>query len=658
MRQKKVVAGVTVALYAILAFLAIMVTDFHDRSWPQRLGVQSQVSLGFSGSTIDPDLVVEYVSHLSKAHRLDMYKVAPDLNDTGAAVYVSMDSRDRAEVHWFGDQRPAMVLDVERLASSSGDGTYLVRDTTDLPAAVTALRAAGVSVERRDASVLDTIAHLGVQAGVAAPLLAVCLLVAAMTVFWLAVRARSRALRVLAGAAPWRIQAQDVGAFVAVLAISAIGVTLMSSLAVGLLRGWVYVPTFVTALAAFNVVTVAASVAVVVAMSSVAWPNADLFARRTPAVASLRWPARAVQAVTLLALIAFTAPAWAAAQDAGQRARQLAAWNELSDQVALTFGMREEYFDRIADPVSVLVAGAESEGQAALSYTITAERWQGDFGPYSAISIVNPAWVELVEGSLGAGALVPADQRVAGPILRRELGPSLEIWGADSRRGQAAVLAALVAYRPAPGVTFPVVDGGARGRLSFLDDVLVVLAPTIGTVFDPDNTTSLASTGNIILTGVDATTRRLDAAGLDAAGLARRGVEGTLRPLYMAEDGILQAQYATYVARLLSISLATMAVAFVVASAVNATISAILNGRRDFPLRLTGVTAEAVVRARALTDVAGGVVIALGVIAIRARSLEALGVTLAATAFGLAAVYISHAVAVGAVFTRVSQRRM
>lgn len=647
-----------VALYALLAFLAVVVTDFHDRSWPQRLGAQSQITLGFSGSAVDSVNALDFVSDLSREHALDLYKVAPDLNDTGAAVYVSMEGRDLRDVSWFGDQRPARVLGVERLANSSADGSYLVRDSTDLAAATVALRAARVSVERSDPSVVDTITHLGVQAGFAAPLLAVCLLVAAMTVFWLAVRARSRALRVLAGAAPWRIQAQDVGTFLAVLATCATGVALSSCLAVGLLRGWVYVPTFAAALLAFTTVTVAACVAVVVLTSSVAWPSVDLFARRIPAVANLRWPARVVQAVTLLALIAFTAPAWAAVQTAGQTARQLDTWNELSDQVALSFGMREEYFDRIAEPVSTLVASAESDGQAALSYTITAEQWQGDFGPYSAISIVDPAWLTLVQGSTGTHALVPAEEQVTEPILRRELGPSLEIWGADNPQDQQPTLAQLEAYRPAAGVAFPVADGGARGQLRFLDDVLIVVTPTIGTVFDPDNTTSLASTGNIVLTGVDATTRRLEASGLDATGLARLGVEGTLRPVYMAEDGILQAQYATYVARLLTVSLAFLAVAFVVASAVNATITAILNARRDFPLRLAGATGESVIRPRALRDVAIGIVIALGVIAVHARTPDAFGATVAATGLGLAALYASHAVAAGAVFTRVSQRRM
>jgi hypothetical protein len=188
--------------------------------------------------------------------------------------------------------------------------------------------------------------------------------------------------------------------------------------------------------------------------------------------------------------------------------------------------------------------------------------------------------------------------------------------------------------------------------------VLIVQIPSVGDLFDGPNTVSLASTGNIVMTGADATQARLAAAGLDDHGLAAEGIEGAMRPVYMAEQGILEAQYATYLSRLLQVSLGALCLAFLVAAGVNAMVAGILHARRDFPLRLGGATGESVVRPRALRDVLVGATAALVVLLVALRNPETLAATALAALAGLAAVYASHIVAASAVFTRVTHRKL
>lgn len=165
------------------------------------------------------------------------------------------------------------------------------------------------------------------------------------------------------------LEVQDIGGYLLYLVGSAVLVGLLRCGLVGLSRGWLHVPHF--------------------------------------AQAMVQTPARIVQAVTLFALIAAAGPAWVAVQETEQSARQLATWHEFSDRVMLSFEMGEEHLDVVAERVQQVVSTAEAEGRVVMSYTIKETDWSADFGPYSAVSIVNSGWIDLVSGSAGEDALVP-----------------------------------------------------------------------------------------------------------------------------------------------------------------------------------------------------------------------------------------------------------
>ncbi len=652
---KTVLAAVSAALYLLLAVLAGVVTDFHDRYYPQALGITHKVVLDFSRSPLTRDEAFATLQFAQVDRDPGLYLLLPDLVDTDSQVFVDLGRSDGSHpMGWFGSYTPATIAGTERLRNSPADGGYLVRDLDRLVPVLDELREQGVIVSITEGAPTTSVLGLSQQAGFAAPVLAACALVAALTVFWLAIRARSRALRVLAGAPPWRIQVQDLGTFSGILLASAVSVGAAAVAVVGLTRGWVYAPAYTAILTLFIGVTLTSCLAIMVALSVASWPNAALFAWRQPAVSSLKWPVRVIQVITLATLILFSGPAWVASQNANQEARQLAVWNDLADQVKLSFGMEDDQMVAIAPRVAEVISGAEGEGSAALSYTIAAASWQGDFEGYSAIALVNSGWRSLVARSLGPDALSPVPRADVEAMLERELVPSLELWNRE--RDPNDTLATLTFHRPAPGVEYPVADGGSSGRLSFLADVLVIEVPAIDAVFGVENTMSLASSANIVLTGTQETESRLAAAGLDRDGLAAAGIRGTLQVLHMSEQGIVEAQFATYLAGLLAATLLALAIAFVVAAGVNALVLGLLNAHRDFPLRLAGQTWEEVVRSRALRDV----VIAAGLTGVVAL-LAPPGARLATVVVGvgaLLALHASHLIAASAIFTAVTHRRL
>jgi len=653
---RKIIAVTSVALYALLAFLAVIGTDFHDRSYPQAIGTQSRLIVDFSNADVPAAQALEVLQALDRDDDLGLYKLAPDLDARGSQVFVDLSGETGSRsVGWFGDHAAAQIVGVDRLVNSSADGTYLVTRTERLAEAVQTLSARGVGVQRVDAAPFDSLARLAQQAGFVAPVLAACALIAALTVLWLAVKARSRALRVLGGTAPWRIQTRDLGVLVATLVVSAVVVALVAAVAVGVVRGWAYAPLFLVILAGLEGVTVAVAVTVALVLSSASWPSVDSLARRVPAVKNLRWTARAVQLVTLVMLIAFTGPAWAAAADAQRTAQRLDAWNALSDQVMLSFGMPDEDLDTVAPQVGRVVASAEDDGQAALSYTITEQQWEGDFGEYSRIAFVNASWISLMTDALGAEAVTPVPIDSVRDTVVRELGPSIALWN-DAGTDAAATVDRLRAFTPSGDRPFPVIEGGAAGRLDFASGALILEVPRISALFDDPNIVSVASTGNIVFSGADQTQSRLDDARLTAAGLADLGIDGTIRPLYVAEQGILEAQFAAYLSHVLAVSLIALAVAFLVSSAVTAMVFALMNARRDFPLRLTGAGWSRIVSSRTLVDVGAATALGIALVAVQPESTRV--VTAVASVSAVVVLYATHLVATRAVFGRVATRKL
>lgn len=654
---RRVVLVVAGALFSLLGLVAAIVTDLHDRDFPQAIGTHSRLGLDFSDSRLTDKEAFATLTELDAEWNLGLVKVAPDLTgDNSGRVFVSLnDGHLPATFRWFSGDGVGKVVGKDRLANSTPDGTYLVTgDSARLDDFESRLSAAGVRVTRTEASVVDSLRFAAREGGFAAAIIAAFALIATLALFWLSMKARSRALRVLGGCPTVRIQAQDLGGFGGALLLSAAGVALAAAVYVGVSRGWLYVGAYLKALVGLQLTVITVSLLVALAMSASAWPSATMLATRQPAVKSLRSAAIVIQAMTFLLVVAAAGPAWSAYRHSSVTAAEMAQWKRLADQVAVQFGMSDEEMTSLEPQIGNLVKDAESLDAVAFSYTFSQDLWRGDFGEFSAVSFVNQRWLDLMTAEAPTRALTPVPYAQVRDMVNREFGETLTLLARDNETA-GDILAKFEYLRPAKGFRLPVSEGGG-GSLRFLDDVLVVVVPSLHLTINDRNLASMISTRNVLFTGVAATQALLERHGLSAQALRDQGFKGELNIVYIAEEGILRAQFLAYVVWLMSLALVALIIAFAVAAAISALITALLHAKRDFPLRLAGRSWARIVQSRVAKELLAGAAL-VGIVALFQRT-DAVGAVLAAAMFGLVVVPLSHLCATRWCFTNVCRRRM
>ncbi|WP_433271927.1 hypothetical protein ACQPZF_14505 [Actinosynnema sp. CS-041913] len=654
---QRVVAIVAGALFALLALVAIIVTDMHDREYPQAIGAHGRVGLDFGASPLSDAQAFDRLAELDAELGLGLVKIAPDLAGDGEVdrkVFVSFADRTTTEFDWFSGGT-AQVIGRERLANSYADGSYLLTgDGSRVDEFVAALSAEGVVVRARTASVSESFEFVVNEGSFLSAVLAAFAMIVALALFWLSMKARGRALRVLGGCPVWQIHVQDLSGFAGALAVSAAVVLAASTVYVGLAYDWLYVGTFVGVLVGLQLAVTAAALLAVVVMSATAWPTVTMLAMRQPAVRSLRTAAVVVQALSFLLVVSSAGPAWTAYRQASATAADTAMWRQLSDQVGIEFGLGEQEMVAVEADFGKVVQDAESRGVAALSYTFAEQARPAGLVDYSAVALVNQRWLDLVTEGAAQPALEPVP-RAEALENTRGLAATLELWSRDGSPGEE-VLAGMRFFRPVQGYRLPVAQGGGGGQLVFLDDVLVAVLSSAHSVVDDSNLTSMASTRNLVFSGVGATQELLQRNGLGVDSLWGRGITGQLRVIYIAEDGILLAQFTAYVTWLLNLALAALLVAFAVAAAISALITALLHAKRDFPLRLAGRSWAHVLRGR----VAGEVLVGVGLVglALLFQRPEGMAAVLVVAAVGLLIVPLCHVLAARWCFAGVGRRRI
>lgn len=250
---KRIIAIVAAVMFTLLALLAIIITDLFDRDFPQAIDAKSRLILNFSESGLSIDEAFKLLEELDKRWNLGLVKVAPDLmNDDDRQIFVPLNEGEYpSEITWFGkdEDEVGKVLDKERLSTSYPDGFYLVTgETAQLDEFENTLVSRAIDVGRTDASIIHSMGFVVQEKGFTAAVIASCALIASMALFWLSVKAKGRALRVLAGSHTVRIQIQDLSSFGGALIVSAFVVVCISSGYVGVFHGWAYVGTFLKAL--------------------------------------------------------------------------------------------------------------------------------------------------------------------------------------------------------------------------------------------------------------------------------------------------------------------------------------------------------------------------------------------------------------------------
>ncbi|WP_232699188.1 hypothetical protein [Brevibacillus daliensis] len=480
-------------------------------------------------------------------------------------------------------------------------------------------------------------------------------ILASLALFWLSVRARGRALRVLGGSPTMRIQIQDLTEFGGALLVSAGAVAMVAASYVGVFHGWMYVSTFLKVLISLQVVVIAISILAALIMSAFAWPSAVMLATRQPAVKSLRSVAIVIQALTFVLVVSTSAPAWSTYKQSSAKATEMAQWKGLADQVSIVFATDIDEMDRMEPLIGEMVRDAESIEAVALSYTYTKEMWSTvDFGKYSTVSFVNQRWLDLVTMGAKKPVVVPVSHHNISEDLVHEIQEEIDILSREEHSGN--LFEQLQFLQPVEGSRLPVAQGGGGESLHFGDDILLAVVPSLYDTFNDSTLTSMISSDNIVFTGVTATQQLLERHSLDLQALRDRGIKGELKVVYIAEEGVLQAQFAAYLVWLQNLSLIALVVAFSVATAISALITATLQSKRDFPLRLAGRSWMRILQSRVAKELLVGII--LVVIVVMLQRPNAIGIVLLTAAYGLLIVPLSHLFAVHWCFNGVSKRRV
>ena len=606
--HRRVVVAVSVVLFVLFAALAGIVVDLQDRSYPQALNAKASVSLDFSDSGLSDEDAFRELGVLSDQWGLGLVRIAADLGgDQSGEVFVGLSSRGSLPpvVPRFGNQPDAVVKDRSTLEHSFATGQYLVTGSTaNLPEVKTWLTSHRVVSRWAVDSALDTVQLLVRQTSFATTVGAGIALMVSLVLYWLSVKSRGRALRVLAGVPAWRIQYEDIVGFVAAMLAAAVMVDVVATAYIGLAHGWLFAPSYLSTLAMFDGIVLAATALFAVVMSAASSPSVRILAAREPAVTRLRSTSTILKAVSFVLVLAAAAPALTAYTDASAVATQQATWKSLSQQVSIVFpaALDEDHFQKVKDKLADVVGDAEAQDTVAVSYLWKSDPAAGrDFGADGPLALVNQRWLDLMHtdghGHTTAG-LVPLAPEQVPAGMRRHLEASLPLWlrrpptGADALTGFS-----FYRYSGHTGLPMSLADG----TLEFPNSAIVMLAPSVRPTFNDSFLGSLMSSHNLVLTGLEPT----------QALVARHGLQGQVYVKYVAEQGILMAQLTAYFAWLSGISLASLIVALVISASISAFIVAVMKARHDFPLRLAGHRWPTILAARVSKEwVAGGLLAA------------------------------------------------
>ncbi|WP_347350801.1 hypothetical protein [Intrasporangium sp.] len=613
---QRVVAAASAVIFALVVLMAHLLVGMHDRSSPIALGSPPRLMLDFSQSSAQGDAALLELRRLDAQAGLGLAKLGANLSgDLRGVVLIPVnESALTGESVARYEDAPTHVVGLGAWRYTTVNGGYLATgDQQQLQSAVERLQAMGVRVTRSDTSVDDGISSLVRVKGMLLAFVTACVLLVTLVLYWLAAKARRRALNVLAGSSVTRIQLHDLGQLLGLVVGVWVPVALVAAALIGAVKSWDFLPVFgqyVSLLAAFVLlVTVGAAVA----MSVVSIPSPSLIARRRPATLGVRRAAIVLKGGVFLLVMVLVGPAGAALAEASTRAEQLARWEALADYAAVVFpDAMEADMQRIRKPFGQMVREAERDGQRLLFsetflppdgtpaqeldqqpfHRVLAGRWQG-------ISLVNQAWLDIGVGPDRAHLMAVKPGGLP-PQLTSELRSWFDqLWGAPGASSEQIV--AGLRYLAPTGGEVPVVY---EGDLVYRSDVLLVVVPDVAATLRDDALLNASTGRSLLFEGVEETQRHVDAAGLGK----------DVKVQYAADDGVLAAQVASYEAWLGVASMVGLAVALIIAAMISAYVEMLLQARNDFARRLSGQAWLRVIGRRVVPEIVFGAVIGLAVL--------------------------------------------
>lgn len=658
---QRVVAAASAVIFGLLAMMVHLLVDMHDRTSPIALDSPPRLMLDFAMSGVQGDAAIEALRSLDQGAGLGLVKQRTEVrDDLHEVVFIPLNDNPAlpATVGRYQEDA-ARVVGQETWAHTTASGTYYVTgDVAALPQTTSELEALGVRVEREDASIWAGVQGLVRMPSMLTSFVTVCMLLATLVLYWLAMKSRRRALSVLSGIPVARIQAHDLGQLMLVVAAVGLVVSALVTVAVGLWRGWIYSPVFATYLGILGGIMLVVALLAALGMSAVSVPSPGLIARRAPATVGVRRAAGAMKAATFVVVLFAIGPAWVALDRAVTEAEQLSRWQRLADYATAEFDdANETDIQRLKPALGQVVRETEGDGSLLFSATFAREEAENDpamiggtMGDHfddllgqrwAGVSLVNQAWLEVMADDEQTH-LVEVPPRDLPPQFVTEMSHAFEeLWGrpADAQRTVAGLRFLTAATGKVPLI-------GSANELAYRDDVLVAVVPSVWETFD-DGTLVNFSTGELLFAGVEETQRRLE-----SHGLAR-----DVTAQHAAEQGVLLARFAAYDAWLNTAAIAGLGIALALAAAISAYIASLLHARNDFARRLAGHPWPRVLTGRILPELMiGG--LAAGLVAGLLRPPDQILAVVLTVGLLLAASPVMHLFAARRAFTDVTARKL
>lgn len=337
---QRVVTGASAVIFIVVVVMAHLMVGMHDRSSPVAMGSPPRVVLDFAKANVRDEAALAALRKVDQEAGLGLVKQGADLSGDlrGVVLLPVTDAPNVPAVVARYEDAPARVVGHEVWAHTAVSGTYYVTGGVEnLAGATVELERMGIQVSRD-----DTTTRTGISAVVRIPGMLVtfvtgCVLLVTLVLFWLAVKAQRRALAVLAGAKVSRLQAHDLGQLMLLVVTAWLPVAALAAIAVGLWRGWFFVPVFAAYVSILGGLMALVAFVAAVVMSASSIPSPGLIARRKPATLGVQRSAGVLKAITFVLVLLVIGPAWTALGQSLAQADQLSRWERLANYASLAF---------------------------------------------------------------------------------------------------------------------------------------------------------------------------------------------------------------------------------------------------------------------------------------------------------------------------------
>lgn len=610
-----VVRLTTACACALLALIASFQIEMVESAIPP--GAERTLELSVASSSLSKAEVISELGALSDREGLTLDKVVVDPDDYlhGRSLYRLGQAHPITDeaAHWYSPAMHGRRAPASELGVASLDGSYAVSGPeSGIAALVSWAHDQNIAaVVHAPAGGLGRLLGAVSQSGTGAALIAVALLMVAAVLTWHAVRARARALLMLAGVSTSRLVVQETVRVGGLLLVPAVLVAGAAIAVVAVRSGTGYLTEYVGILAPLFAVLTVGTLLLSLLIGFVAEPSVAFIASRRPPIRRFRVGGELSKFAILATALVCVPLALSSVLSSVNLTQDAQRWVNLRDQLNINnFGAKPGSADEAATDAQFrsVVAAADARSELSLSYTMPELEDESGatetIGDFAAVVIVNPHFLEVM--GIGTGALVPVSPTELGDRGEANLGDELALQLADRQAWNPTTFAPFELYRVSEGTELTVVGFDGSPRLQRPRTPLVVLDRAPGTDLSPSFLAAATSRDGVLFGN-----REHLVADLAAHGLADRATSIDRA----ADAGLLTLQVATRTMYFNIVAVVLLLGALAFGSWLAATSYVLAHARRLIPMRTGGLSWARIFRARAVSElvIAGALTVATAV---------------------------------------------